>query len=176
MWKQQEFAREKINNSERAITIWALDKKLDEITFVKPREQILVVYENVYATQKDLLDKDAFYCFKMIDGYPSNLFLMPVIDVEYYENVLVLRTTTRKLSDKEIAFVQEECEHLLDHHYKSFDDVYKILKENASVTIPLNAYMHVDVSSGDEGSEECFSPIWHIGSSYSFHVYLDANY
>ena len=44
MWKQQEFAREKINNSERAITIWALDKKLDEITFVKPREQILVVY------------------------------------------------------------------------------------------------------------------------------------
>ena len=48
MWKQQEFAREKINNSERAITIWALDKKLDEITFVKPREQILVVYENVY--------------------------------------------------------------------------------------------------------------------------------
>ena len=176
MWKQQEFAREKINNSERAITIWALDKKLDEITFVKPREQILVVYENVYDNQKELLDKDAFYCFKMIDGYPANLFLMPVIDVEYYENVLILRTTTKKLSDKEIEAAQEEVEHLLDHHYKSFDDFYKIVKENDSVTIPLNAYMHVDVSSGNEKNEEWFSPIWHIGSSYSFHAHLDTNY
>lgn len=176
IWKQQEFAREKINNSERAITIWTLDKKLNEITFVKPREQILVVYENVYATQKELLDKDAFYCFKLIDGYPANLFLMPVIDVEYYENVLILRTTTRKLSNKEIEYVQEECEHLLDHHFKSFDDVYKILKENDSITIPLNAFMHVDVSTGDEDSQEWFSPIWHISSSYSFHVHLDTNY
>lgn len=176
LWKQFEFAREKIDKTEESISVWNLDKKLDEIEFVKPRDNILVIFENVFDFQKELLNERAFYNFNIIDNYPANLLLVPVVGVEYHENILIFRTTNRQLSKDEIFRAQEEAEHLLDHHFHSFEKFYNFLYNKGNISIPLNAFLHVEVFQDGGEENKWFSPIWHIGSSFSYHRLLDPNY
>jgi hypothetical protein len=174
--KQFNFSRKKMNSIEKPFTVGDLIDRLESVDLTTPTPDILVVYEVVYYGQKNLLEDSAFYSFGIRDDIPTNTLMVPIVNLEYHGNVLILRTTEENIKNSDVLRIKEISKNLLNFNYQSFEYFYKFIIGKKGVSIPRSTCLHVGVFESHSGADKSFLPIWNISNSFSYHKFLDPNY